>query len=365
MTKIKEIINYLETKAPGNYQESYDNSGLLTGNADSIVNNVLITLDTTEDVVQEAVDKNCNLIISHHPIIFKGLKSLTGKNYIERTIIKALQNNIAIYAIHTNLDNVISGVNKKLSERIGLDRLSILQPKQNTLNKLVTFIPKENTDSVMEALHSAGAGNIGEYSNCSFRVEGTGTFKPGEEANPAIGQNGILEKVVEDRVEVIYPAVNEQHILQALKNAHPYEEVAYYISSLRNEFQEIGSGMVGYLPNPMEPKSFLKHLKDRLDLQIIRHTALPNRKIKKVALCGGSGSFLLGAAKRVKADAFVTADFKYHEFFDAEGELIIADIGHYESEVSTKELLIEILQEKFSNFALNLSNTVTNPISYF
>ncbi|MGK7389781.1 MAG: Nif3-like dinuclear metal center hexameric protein [Candidatus Cyclobacteriaceae bacterium M2_1C_046] len=365
MTKIKDIINYLENIAPRGYQESYDNSGLLTGNPESEVEKVLITLDTTEDVVQEAIDKNCNLIISHHPIIFKGLKSLTGKNYVERTVIKAIQNNIAIYAIHTNLDNVIAGVNKKLAEKIGLKNLKILQPKQNMLNKLVTFIPSDETEKVMESLHKAGAGNIGNYSNCSFRIEGTGTFKPNEEANPSIGEKGILEKVTENRVEVIYPALNEQKILKALKDAHPYEEVAYYITTLENEFQEIGSGMVGYLNVPMEPKSFLNHLKDRLNLQMIRHTQLPHRKIEKVAICGGSGSFLLNAAKRVNADAFVTADFKYHEFFDAEGQIVIADIGHYESEVSTKELLVEILQEKFSNFALYLSETVTNPISYF
>lgn len=365
MTKIRDIINYLENIAPRSFQESYDNSGLLTGNSDSEVKNVLITLDTTEEVVQEAIDKDCNLIISHHPIIFKGLKSLTGKNYIERTVIKAIQNKVAIYAIHTNLDNVLPGVNKKLAEKIGLKNISILQPKKQMLRKLVTFIPFDQTEIVMEALHNAGAGNIGNYSNCSFRIEGTGTFKPNEEANPTIGEKGALEKVTENRVEVIYPSVNEHDIINALKDAHPYEEVAYYITSLQNDFQEVGSGMVGYLPEPMEPKLFLNHLKDRLNLQIIRHTQLSNRKIEKVAICGGSGSFLLGAAKRVKADAFVTADFKYHEFFDAEGRLVIADIGHYESEVSTKELLIEILQEKFSNFALNLSETVTNPISYF
>lgn len=365
MTKIKDITNYLESIAPRQYQESYDNSGLLTGNPGSEVKNILVTLDTTEDVVQEAIDKNCNLIISHHPIIFKGLKSLTGKNYVERTVIKAIQNNIAIYAIHTNLDNVTAGVNKKLSEKIQLKDLSILQTKEQQLSKLVTFIPKDITDQVMEALHKAGAGNIGNYSNCSFRVEGTGTFKPNEAANPSIGEKGNLEKVSENRVEVIYPSVNERKIINALKDSHPYEEVAYYITSLKNDFQDIGSGMVGYLTQPMEPKMFLNHLKDRLKLQIVRHTKFPDRKIEKVAVCGGSGSFLLGAAKSVNADAFVTADFKYHEFFDAEGQLLIADIGHYESEINTKELIVEILQEKFSNFALNLSETVTNPISYF
>lgn len=365
MAKIKDIINYLETVAPPHFQESYDNSGLLTGNPQNEIDGVLITLDTTEAIVDEAISKKCNLIISHHPIIFKGLKSLTGKNYVERTLIKAIKNNIAIYAIHTNLDNISGGVNKKLSDKIGLENLQILAPKKGLLNKLVTFIPKENTETVMGALHSAGAGNIGNYKNCSFRISGTGTFLPDENANPHIGETNKLEKVNEDRVEVIFPGYLENKIISALKKAHPYEEVAYYLTSLDNIYQEIGSGMIGELPAEMEPKSFLKHLKDRLKLECVRHTAFTKDTVKKIAVCGGSGSFLLSAAKKFEADVFVTADFKYHEFFDAENQIMIADIGHYESEVSTKELLLEILQKKFSNFALILSETVTNPISYF
>jgi dinuclear metal center YbgI/SA1388 family protein len=365
MAKIKDITDYLENIAPREYQESYDNSGLLTGNHQDTITGVLITLDTTEAVVDEAKAKNCNLIISHHPIIFKGLRSLTGKNYVERTVIKAVRNNIAIYAIHTNLDNIIGGVNRKLSDKIGLSNLQILSPKQHLLSKLVTFIPREHTESVMEALHKSGAGNIGNYKNCSFRINGTGTFLPGENTNPHIGEKNKLEKVNEDRVEMIFPSNLESAVVNELKRAHPYEEVAYYLTALNNSFQSVGSGMLGEFPAPMEPKSFLMHLKDRLKLQCIRHTTLPGKAIKRVAVCGGSGSFLLSAAKRAKADAFVTADFKYHEFFDAEGQVLITDIGHYESEVNTKELLLEILKENFSNFALILSETDTNPISYF
>ena len=365
MTKIKDITDYLENLAPKAYQESYDNCGLLTGNPQDPVSGVMLTLDTTEEVVKEAIQKDCNLIVSHHPIIFKGLKSLTGKNYVERTVIEAIRNNIAIYAIHTNLDNIMGGVNKKLSDTIGLTNQKILAPKDQLLSKLVTFIPAGDIESVMSAIHASGAGNIGNYKNCSFRVNGTGTFLPDENANPHIGEKNKIEKVNEDRVEVIFPSYRTNEVLSALKEAHPYEEVAYYLSSLNNTFQEAGSGMVGDLPEVMEPKAFLKHLKDKLALQCIRHTAFTGNSIRRVAVCGGSGSFLLSAAKRAKADAFVTADFKYHEFFDAENQILIADIGHYESEVNTKQLLYEILQENFTNFAVILSETVTNPISYF
>ena len=364
MTKIKDIIQYLENIAPPAYQESYDNSRLITGDSNKEVTNVLITLDATEDVVREAIDKNCNLIIAHHPIIFKGLKSLTGRNYVERTVIKALKNDIAIYAIHTNLDNVFNGVNKKICDKIGLKNTSVLMPKPAMLSKLVTFIPKQNTRQVLETVHAAGAGNIGNYSHCSFRIEGKGTFRPNEIANPHIGKANEQEEVTEDRVEMILPTHLEGKVIAALHQAHPYEEVAYFLSSLSNYNQEVGAGMVGELEDEMEPFTFLKHLKSSMSLMCVRHTRTLNKGIKKVAVCGGSGSFLLPAAMAKQADVYITADFKYHEFFDAEDKILIADIGHYESEVFTKELIHDILSKKFTTFAHNLSETVTNPISY-
>lgn len=362
---VKDITDYLETIAPRAYQESYDNSGLLTGEPNQNVTGVLITLDCIEEVVEEAIAKKCNLIIAHHPIIFKGLKKITGSNYVERTVLKAIRNNIAIYAIHTNLDNVHTGVNRKISEKIGLKNLKVLAPKTDTLTKLVTFIPKEHTGNVLQALYEAGAGQIGEYKNCSFQTEGTGTFMPTGDANPHTGQLNKQEQVREDRAEVIFPAHQEGRIIEALKSAHPYEEVAYYISRVSNINQEVGSGMVGELDQPMEPIEFLKRLKSSMNLTAIRHTRLLDRKVKKVAVCGGSGSFLLPQAIRSEADFFVTADFKYHEFFDAEGRITIADIGHYESEIFTKELLGEILNKKFLTFAVNFSATDTNPVRYF
>lgn len=362
--RIKDVTDYLETLAPRSYQESYDNSGLLTGNRDETVSGILVTLDCTEAVVKEAISKNCNLIIAHHPIIFKGLKKLTGSNYIERTIIEAIRNNIAIYAIHTNLDNVHTGVNRKICEKVGLKGLKILAPKNNVLTKLVTFIPKENTEAVLESLHRAGAGQIGNYNNCSFRVEGVGTFKPNEHAQPHIGTQHQQEYVNETRVEVIFPSYLQHKILNALQESHPYEEVAYYLTNLTNENQEVGSGMIGELEEAEEPLAFLKRLKISMNLDIIRHTHLIDKPVKRVAVCGGSGSFLLPQAISAGAQVFITADFKYHEFFDADNHLMIADIGHYESEVYTKELLQEVLTKKFPTFAINFATTVTNPISY-
>ncbi|MFN3841459.1 MAG: Nif3-like dinuclear metal center hexameric protein [Cyclobacteriaceae bacterium] len=362
--KVKEVTDYLESLAPRSYQEAYDNSGLLTGTPDQEVTGILVTLDCTEFVVQEAIDNTCNLIIAHHPIVFKGLKKLTGSNYVERTVIKAIQHSVAIYAIHTNLDNVHTGVNRKIADKIGLTNLQILAPKSSTLVKLVTFIPSAHVDPVLAALYEAGAGQIGNYKNCSFQLEGTGSFMPNEEANPHIGTANKQEFVNEVRVEVILPAHAQETVMAALRNSHPYEEVAYYITPLANLNQEVGSGMVGELPAPEDPLDFLNRLKRDMNLTVIRHTQIPDKPIKKVAVCGGAGSFLLPNALRAGAQVFVTADFKYHEFFDADNRIIIADIGHYESEVFTKELLVALLTRKFPTFAVNFSRTITNPIRY-
>jgi dinuclear metal center YbgI/SA1388 family protein len=362
--RIKDVTDYLETLAPRSYQESYDNSGLLTGDAHAPVKGILVTLDCTEAVVDEAAKTGCNLIVAHHPIIFKGLKKLTGSNYVERTVISAIRKDIAIYACHTNLDHVSNGVNSKICEKIGLTNLKILSPRRDTLSKLVSFVPKANLGEVAAALYQAGAGQIGNYNNCSFTVDGTGTFMPSEDANPYIGQPGKQELVTESRLEVIFPNHISGQVMAALRRSHPYEEVAYYLTPLANENQAVGAGMVGELENPLEPIAFLKGLKSSMGLQVIRHTAVSGEKVSRVAVCGGSGSFLLSNAIHAGAQAFITADFKYHEFFDADGKIMIADIGHYESEVFTKELLKEVLMKKFANFAINFSNTVTNPISY-
>ena len=365
MQKIKDILTSLENLAPSSYQESYDNAGQIVGDKNAIVSGVLVTLDVTEAVVYEAVSKNCNLIIAHHPIVFKGLKKLTGSNYVERTVLAAIKNDVAIYAIHTNLDHVIKGVNSKIAEKIGLKNIKILAPKKNILQKLVTFVPIESSEKVLQALFDAGAGEIGAYKNCSFSLNGTGTFLPGESANPALGTIGKLESVNENRLEVMFPAHLSRKILTALKSTHPYEEVAYYLQELENENQEVGAGIIGELDMEMQADAFLNHLKYTMQVKVIRHTTPLPRPILRVAVCGGAGSFLLPNALGSGADVFITADYKYHEFFDADSQIMICDIGHYESEVFTKDLLYDYLSGIFSNFALCLSEINTNPVHYF
>lgn len=362
--QIKDLINYLESIAPSNYQESYDNSGLIVGDYNGEITKALISLDCTEVIIDEAIATGCDIVISHHPIVFKGLKRFNGNNYVERVVMKAISNNIALYAIHTNLDSVATGVNAKICEKIGLINCEILAPKSGILKKLCFFVPLAFAEDVKAAVFTAGAGEIGNYSNCSFSVSGAGTFKANENAEPFIGEKNQIHTEQEQRVEVIYPAQAESKILNALLSVHPYEEVAYDIYSLANQHQEVGAGMVGDLSDEMDAIDFLNHLKVSMDLSVIRHTEILPKKIKRVAVCGGSGSFLLKNAIKANADVFITADFKYHEFFDAEDKLIIADIGHFESEQFTQELLLDIITEKFPNFAIRLTENNTNPIKY-
>ncbi|TDQ19406.1 dinuclear metal center YbgI/SA1388 family protein [Algoriphagus boseongensis] len=362
--QIQDVISFLEAFAPPAYQESYDNATLICGDRNAEIKGVLCTLDCTEAVVEEAISIGANLIVAHHPIVFKGLKSLTGKNYVERTVLKAIKNDVAIYAIHTNLDHVSTGVNKRIADRLGLVDTKILQPKKDILTKLAFFVPPKDKDQVLDAVFQAGAGQIGEYKDCSFQIEGMGTYTPSEKANPHIGQPGIPQYEKEIRIEVILPSYLKNKIIHTLKRAHPYEEVAYYLSSLENENQEVGAGMIGRLESPISEEEFLDFLKEKMNLKVLKHTSLRGKKIQKVALCGGAGIFLLHDAKRAGADIFITSDVKYHEFFDAEGQLILCDIGHYESEIFTKDLLAELLSQNFPNIALYLTKVVTNPTSY-
>ncbi|TDS14829.1 Nif3-like dinuclear metal center hexameric protein [Sphingobacterium paludis] len=363
--KIKELTQYLEEIAPLSLQESYDNAGLIVGNPDEEIQRALIALDCTEDIVDEAIEKGCDIIISHHPIVFKGLKKLNGKNYVERVIIKAIQHNIALYAIHTNLDNISGGVSSKLAEKLGLVSHAVLQPKQGLLKKLAVYVPRTHIELVRESLFAAGAGGIGNYDQCSYNTVGYGTFRALEGADPAIGIVGVQERVEETKIEVVYPALKERSILMAMYQSHPYEEVAHDIIALENPHFTVGSGAIGNLEQPMSAGDFLAYLKRKLNLHVIRHTRLPDKPIERVALCGGSGGFLLSEAKRSGADVFISADYKYHEFFDAEDEIVIADIGHFESEQFTQELLLEIIQKKFANFAVLLTEIETNPIKYY
>jgi len=362
--QIKDIIKHLESIAPLSYQESYDNCGLLVGNADISIKKALISLDVTEEVIDEAISKKCGLIISHHPIIFGGMKKLNGKNYVERVVIKAIKNDIALYAIHTDLDNVYQGVNARIAAKLGLEDVRILQPSGAKLKKLVTFIPKENQAKVTAAIFAAGAGNIGHYSETGFSQPGIGSFKGNEHSNPSIGVPGKLEQVEEIRFETIFPAHLQGAVIQALLSSHPYEEVAYDIYALDNTWDQLGAGMIGTLSRPMDEMSFLKKVKKTFNAQGIRHTEFINKKVEVVALCGGSGAFLIPSAIASGADCYITADIKYHQFFDADGRILLADIGHYESEQFTKELISDLIRQKYPTFALQISSINTNPIKY-
>lgn len=361
---VQDVINQLHELAPLNYAEDFDNVGLLVGDKNQTLTGVLVTLDTLEAVVDEAIENSCNLIVSFHPIIFKGIKKLTGKTYVERVVIKAIQHNIAIFSIHTALDNAFQGVNSIICDQLQLQNKKILMPQSGTLKKLQTYVPSENTEALRTALFNAGAGNIGNYDSCSFNLEGKGTYRGNEESNPTLGKKGELHKESETLISVVFAKHLETKVLKALFNVHPYEEVAYEITTLDNTNQYIGMGMIGELSQEMEELDCLQYVKDRMNTECVRHSKLLNKPIKKIAVLGGSGSFAIGAAKASGADLLVTADLKYHDFFSAENSILLADIGHYESEQFTKSFLVDYLSKKITNFAVVLSKTNTNPVKY-
>ncbi len=362
--QIKEVIEHLENMAPTTYAEDFDNVGLLVGQPNTELKGILVTLDTLESVVDEAIEKDCNLIVSFHPIVFKGIKKFNGSNYVERVVMKAIKNDIAIYAIHTALDNALYGVNDMMCEQLGLLNRKILIPQSSTLKKLITFAPVQEANNLKNALFEAGAGTIGNYDNCSFSSEGIGTFRASEKANPSIGEIGKTHAEKETQIQVTFPKHNERKIMNALFANHSYEEIAYEITTLENKNQNIGMGMIGDLPNAIAPLEFLHHIKKVFKTGCVKHSAMLDKPIKKVAVLGGSGSFAIRNAQKAGADIFITSDLKYHQFYEAEGRIILADIGHYESEQYTKNLIVSYLRKKISNFAIILSDKNTNPIQY-
>ena len=370
--KIKEIISILEELSPLSYSEDFDNTGLLVGNSEQEVNGILVTLDTLESVVDEAIATDCNLIVSFHPIIFAGVKKLTGKSYVERVVTKAIKHDIAIISMHTALDNSWDGVNAMICEKLGLQNRRILIPKKETIKKLVTYVPVSKAEEVRNALFEKGAGTIGNYSNCSFNLKGSGSFKGNEESDPVIGKKGEIRFEDEIQIGVTFHRHLQNEILESLFETHPYEEVAYEISTLENSNQKMGMGMVGTLVDPQSEKSFLKFLKQTMKTECIRHSGLSGRPIQTVAVFGGSGSFAIPAAIQAGAHIFITSDLKYHDFFKSEDRILLADIGHYESEQYTKDLIVSFLNKKISNFApalhtakVVMSKINTNPISYY
>ena len=362
--KIKQLIQQLELLAPRSYQESYDNAGLIVGHVNREIKKALVCFDVTEAVLEEAKVQKADIIISHHPIIFKGLKKLNGNDYVERIVIQAIKNDIALYAMHTNLDNVLAGTNSILADKLGLNNRRVIDPLKGRLRKLVTFCPIQQTEQVRQAIFDAGAGRVGNYDQCSFNAAGEGSFRAGEAAQPFVGNIGEVHKEEEIRIETIFPDYLESQVIQALIKAHPYEEVAYDVYQLENRLTNLGAGIIGELEKQEDEQLFLTRLKATVGAECIRHTNLLNKPIQKVAICGGSGAFLINKAKSLQADVYITGDVKYHEFFDADDEILIADVGHYESEQFTKELLISYIKEKFPTFAVQISEKNTNPINY-
>lgn len=362
--RVKEVVGWIEDFAAPALQESYDNSGLIVGDPSMEVRGVLLCIDVTEAVIDEAIANNLNLIIAHHPLIFSGLKRITGNHWVQRCVIKAIKADIAIFAAHTNIDSVLKGVNDRIAEQIGLVERRILRPKAQALLKLVTFVPQLHVQRVREALFAAGAGSIGNYDDCSFESTGKGSFRANDQAQPFVGEAGKLHFEAEVRLEVILPDYLRARVVQSLYEAHPYEEPAYDLIRLENEWERVGAGLVGRLPNGMSEADFMQHIRLVFGNNSIRHTAFRGKTIEKVALCGGSGSFLLQDAKAQGADVFISGDFKYHDFFEADGDILIADPGHYEMEQFTKELFFEVIQKKNPIFAVQISQTSTNPIIY-
>ncbi|HAQ65082.1 MAG TPA: Nif3-like dinuclear metal center hexameric protein [Bacteroidales bacterium] len=364
MSIVNDLWNALCLLAHPSLQEEYDNSGLITGDRWASVTGVLVSFDVNEAVIDEAIERHCNVIVAHHPALFRPLKQITSDTSTGRILLRAIRNNIALIAMHTNLDNHLQGVNRELGKRIGLSNLNILSKVEGKLRKLTTFVPTNYTEAVRSAMFEAGAGNIGHYDSCSYNTNGTGTFRAGEHTNPFVGERNNIHFEPEVKIEVVYPQWLEKQLVETLKRVHPYEEVAYDLFQLQNEIPVIGAGMIGTLDTPMKEESFLDHLKTVLGTPGLRHTKLSNRMISSVAICGGSGSFLIRKAASAGADAFVTGDVKYHEFFESPEQLLLVDAGHYETEQFTVQLLAHYLTENFPNFAVLISNVNTNPVHY-
>lgn len=364
MTTVSDIAKKLEAYAPLRYQENYDNSGLLIGDPSATVTGILLSIDCTEDVLKEAKEKGCNMVVAHHPLIFRGLKRITGSNYVQRCAAYAIKNDIAIYACHTNLDKMPNGVSFKLAEKLGLKNIRPLASEEETVYKLVTFVPCSHTETVVDALFAAGAGTIGEYDECSYRTSGKGTFKAHAGSNPFCGNIGERHTEPEDRLEVIVKSGDKANVVKALLNAHPYETPAFDLFENKIGYAPVGIGCIGDLEQAEDEQAFLTRVKELIGIGSIRHTPFRNKKIVRVALCGGSGHEFLKKAEALGADIYLTADIKYHEFFDAEGDTLLADIGHYESEQFTKEIFYDVIYEKNSNFVIHKSEINTNPIKY-
>ena len=364
MAKIKEIADALEMFAPLPLQDGFDNAGLQVGLTETEVTGVLLCLDVTEKIVDEAVALGCNLIVSHHPLIFSPLKKITGATYVERCVMKAMAAGIAIYSAHTNIDNAIGGVNYRIAEILGLKNLKVLVPKEDSLLKLSVYVPVSAADEVRAALFAAGCGSIGNYDSCSYNVNGFGTFKAGENTNPYCGSKGVLHKEEEVRIDTIMPIYIKGRAIKALLASHPYEEPAYDIYPLKNKWETVGSGVIGELDEPVDELEFLQHIKNRFNVGSLRHTPLLGKKVKRVALCGGAGGSFASAALSAGADLYLTGEARYHDLFSYDGKMLLAVIGHYESEQYTMDIFKEIINDAFPQVEVRTTENNTNPIQY-
>lgn len=360
---VREILSTIEDFAPLSLQESYDNAGLICGSPDAAVKSILLTTDITEEVVDEAIEDGHNLIISHHPLTLQGLKNLRPDSYIQRCLIKAIRHELNIYSAHTNLDSVMQGVSGRMADKLGLRNRKILQPSGQLLC-FSFYTPISQAEKVRQAIFDIGGGYIGGYSHCSYNQEGVGTFLAKEGCHPTVGQIVTLHREKEIKTEITIPTYLLQKSIQALLKVHPYEEPVWNIIPLSNPNPVNGFGIIGELPEAVESHSFLQQIKTVFHCQTIRHTSLCKSQIRKVAVCGGAGAFLTSRAIAQGADIYITGDYKYHDFFQAENRLIIADIGHYESEQFTKEIFYELVTKKIPNFAIQFSKIETNPIHY-
>lgn len=364
MCTVKEICSEIESFAPLSLQESWDNSGLQVGDPEQSVRAVLLTLDITEEVLNEAIDLQCDLIISHHPLLFHPLKRISPYNVTEGLIYKAIQHHISIYSAHTNLDSVRGGVSTELAAKLHLEGIEILIPRQEYLFKVVVMIPENYSEKVSKAMFEAGAGRLGYYDQCGFQSDGTGSFRSLEGSNPFTGELNTLHKEREIRFETLAASHNLQEVIHAMRENHPYEKPAYDLIALKNNFEDAGTGAIGYLQQPVSEEAFLSQLKEVFSLPVVRYSRLTGKKIRKIAVCGGSGSSFTRQAISAGADAFVSADFKSHNFAGCEKEILMADIGHYESEQHTKEIFHKILTKKKHNFAVHISKINTNSINH-
>ncbi len=362
--KLSDLCSWLDSAVPLSFQEGYDNSGLQVGQPGKEVTSGLLTLDVTDDVIDEAIHYGCDIVISHHPLIFSGIKKVNDQHPAGRILVKAIKSDIAVYSSHTNLDMLNDGVSRKMALKLGLRNVKVLQPLNNRLLKLVTFVPEDHLGKVREAVFNAGAGFIGNYDRCGFTVSGTGSFRAGEGTNPFAGEKGKMHLEKEARFETVFFSHLREKIIDALLGSHPYEEVAYDLYQLQNDNIDFGLGCTGELEEPLSEKGFLDLVSSVFNAFGTRYSALTGRMIRKVALCGGAGASLLNKALSAKADAFVTGDIKYHTWFEADKRILLADCGHFETEKFSTEILYDLIIKKFPKFALRFSETNTNPINY-